>query len=124
MSELDQFSREKIFGTIAKLEYYYPTIFKWFLLWELEPAILMDDSKVKEFYKYPKEEVYAALLRFKEQYPAAYKAFFLYYLEKPFSPFDREPILFLNEEDTEKLFGNKNEKDSGRSDPRLDQKQK
>ena len=101
-SEFTKYSRETILDALSRLDYKAPAIFKWFFFWELEPAILMNDLE-KKWYHYPEKEIYAALIRFKEQYPSSYKAFFLYELEKPFNPFERQPIMFLSEEDTKKL---------------------
>lgn len=60
-------------------------------------------TDISEFRKYTKEQIYEALVRLKVEYPAVYKHFFLAELERPFSPFTRQPVIFLTEEDTKKL---------------------
>lgn len=50
-------------------------------------------------------------MKWKEHYPATYNAFFIYELKKPYSPFERQPMIFLTEEDSRKLFGNKDVED-------------
>ena len=100
--ELSKYSREQIFEALVRFEYKSPACFKWFFFWELGPSILMTDV-VEKFYQYPEDDNYASLFRFKEKFPVTYQAFFMYELEKPFSPFERQPIIFLNEEDTKKL---------------------
>lgn len=102
---LEKYSKIQIFNALHRFQIKYPTIFKWFVLWELEPSILMASSedKIIEFWHYHDNYIYNILDQFKLEYPASYKSFFLYELEKPYSPFDRELFIELTEEDLDLL---------------------
>ena len=98
------------------------------LMWKrlLRFSMVSDMSSLaqKRLECYSKEEFVEAMAKLAERYPAVFKHFVLHELRetKQYSPFNRDDernkYIELSKEDLE-LF--KNEKDSGRSDPGLDQ---